>query len=291
MIPEELEKLLLKALKRATSENEKVEQLAQIGGGCINYTYQIKTSTKRFFMKWNDLSFPEMFKKEKDGLELLRKAKSIRIPAVWGVEESRAYQLILLEWINEGTRNPEFWEKLGGQLASLHKQTNKNFGLDYDNYIGSLKQSNRKHADWVSFFVEERLEKQLSVAFDAGKIDNSLTAKFSKLYHKLDNLIPKEAPALIHGDLWQGNLMCDRHANPVIVDPAVYYGHREAELSFTRLFGRFDKHFYNTYQQNFPLEPGFEERIPIFNLYPLLVHVNLFGSSYLSGIKSCLNKF
>jgi len=169
--------------------------------------------------------------------------------------------------------------------------TNTNFGLDYNNYIGSLHQQNNLHPTWVDFFINERLQPQIKLARDNNEIDSTTILKFENLYKKLDEVFPKEKPALLHGDLWSGNFMSDEKGESVIMDPTVYYGHREMDIAMAKLFGGFDAEFYSSYNEHYPLENGWEQRINVCNLYPLMVHVNLFGGGYLGQVKSILSKF
>jgi fructosamine-3-kinase len=173
----------------------------------------------------------------------------------------------------------------------LHKNYGASFGLDHNNYIGSLKQQNNRKANWVEFFIEERLSVQLKLACDYGRIDHALLKKFESLSVKASSIIPPEKPSLLHGDLWSGNIIADENGQPCVIDPAVYYGHREAEIAFTKLFGGFDPEFYHAYQEQFPLPDGFAKRVDLYNLYPLLVHANLFGGSYLKQAISILNLY
>ena len=232
-----------------------------------------------------------MFHAEEKGLNLLSAGSTFSIPASRGsgVMHDRAY--LLLDWVEKGRANDSFWEDFGTSLAQLHQNTNAYFGLDHDNFIGKLPQSNTYHDSWYAFFVQERLLPQIKLASDKGLVDHKICNDFERLFPQLPEVIPNELPALLHGDLWSGNFLVGEESNPVLIDPAVYYGHRETELAFTHLFGGFDPLFYQSYASQFPLEQGFEERIAVHNLYPLLVHVNLFGNSYLSGIKQTLRRF
>jgi fructosamine-3-kinase len=155
--------------------------------------------------------------------------------------------------------------------------------------MGSLKQSNKKHTTWSAFFVEERLKKQVSLS--SGYFSTSDHTAFERLYGRLDKLLPVESPAMLHGDLWGGNYMVASDGKPCLIDPAVYYGHREADIAMTTLFGGFDDSFYTSYDQEYRLEKGWQERLDIFKLYPLLIHLNLFGSGYLESILSILRRF
>ena len=268
-----------------------LQSSSHVSGGCINNTEKIVTSKGTFFIKRNNDMYEDMFLKEALGLAYLESHSALRVPKVvsQGTAGNQAY--LLLEWIESGHRTHEFWSSFGKYLAQQHNQTSKWFGLDHDNYIGRLPQTNKKHSSWYDFFITERLEPQIKLALQNYLLDEALVEQFKKFYKKLEELIPIEPPSLLHGDLWSGNFMVDINNSPVLVDPAFYYGHRETELAFTHLFGGFEPTFYRFYEEEHPLEPGFDRRIAIHNLYPLLVHVNLFGSSYLSGIKQTLKRF
>ena len=184
-----------------------------------------------------------------------------------------------------------FWENFGRGLAKLHKTTSDYFVLDHNNYIGSLTQSNRKRDNWIDFFVEERLGFQLKLARDSHLIDSGVLSAAEGLFNRLNEIIPKEQSSLLHGDLWSGNFMLGDQGEACLIDPAVYYGHREMDIAMTKLFGGFDHQFYEAYNQEFPMEKGWEQRMDICNLYPLLVHVNLFGGGYVSQLTSILKRF
>lgn len=278
-------------LKKHVSPSIQFQGFKSISGGCINNAYRVTTTEGHFFLKWNKEELFEMFDTEAHGLKLLHTHSPIITPKplAKGTLYNRAY--LLTEWLEQGAQSATFWEIFGENLAKQHKKTNSTFGLDHDNFIGSLPQRNNEHGSWVDFFINERLEPQIKLASSKGLISHTIHSQFDVLFNKLEQLIPQESPALLHGDLWSGNFMVDHSGEAAIFDPAVYYGHRETELSFTMLFGGFSERFYHQYNDIFPLEPGFDNRIGIHNLYPLLVHVNLFGSSYLSGIVQTLNRF
>ena len=180
---------------------------------------------------------------------------------------------------------------MGARLAALHRCSKDFFGLDHNNYIGSLRQFNHQQTSWVNFFIEQRLNVQLKLAIDSGMMDSKWLNEFESLYAKLPAMLPEEKPSLLHGDLWGGNLITDEKGEPCLIDPAVYFGSREADLAMTKLFGGFDDEFYTSYQHTFPLQPGYDKRFDIYNLYPLLVHVNLFGGSYKSAVANILKAF
>lgn len=269
-----------------------VETVVPVSGGCINETAKVKTSEGVFFAKWNHLNkFPRMLQAEGKGLQLLAKTNEITVPYLVAEKDSNNKQYLILEYIQSTLPKKKFWREFGNSLAKLHKHTSEKFGLDHNNYIGSLPQSNRYYDSWDDFFILERLEPQVKAARDAGKIGNSITQKFSRLFSKLENIFPPEKPSLLHGDLWSGNYMVGSKGEPVIIDPAVYYGHREMDLAMTKLFGGFDSDFYSAYVEEFPMENNWQKRTDICNLYPLMVHVNLFGGGYILQVESILRRF
>ena len=260
-------------------------------GGNINTAAQVFSSEGLFFVKWNPEERVDMFEWEARGLDLLRSTEAIYIPEVIGYGKYRDKTYLVLEYIDPVVPKTDYWESFGQSLALLHSHTQSKFGLHFDNYIGSLPQSNTLTDNGITFYIEQRLQPQAGMALYKGLISKELYAKFQKLYQRLTDLLPVERPALLHGDLWSGNVMVNEQGDAALIDPAVYYGLREAELAFTTLFGGFDERFYDAYDEAFPMEDGFQERIPIYNLYPLLVHLNLFGTGYLSGIERVLNRF
>ena len=263
-----------------------------VGGGSINDARVIKTTAGKFFVKINSANlYPAMFEREAKGLVLLMETGAVAVPEVVGFSEDINDAFLILNYIESSTKTDTFWNDFGEQLAALHRHSNPFFGLDHNNYIGSLPQSNKQHNRWSDFFREERLQPQVVMAFNSGRIDRSIIKQFEIFYNNLDNLFPEEPPALLHGDLWGGNFMVGAKGEPVIIDPAVYYGHREMDLGMSQLFGGFDNKFYDAYHHANPLEPGWQARLEYCNLYPLMVHVNLFGGGYAGSVKSILKRF
>lgn len=263
-----------------------------VSGGDINDAFRIETSGGDFFVKKNLAKrYPKMFQKEAMGLKLLADTKEVEVPEVVSFGEDSDTAFLVLKFIKSGSKKNNFWDEFGQQLSNLHKHSNDFFGSDHDNYIGSLHQSNFKHKKWTDFFREERLSVQVKLAIDNGRMDAGTVKVFDRFYLKLDEIFPVEPPALLHGDLWGGNFMVSESGNAVIIDPAVYFGHREMDLGMSKLFGGFSIPFYEAYNSNFPLEKGWEQRLDFCNLYPLLVHVNLFGGGYSESVLSILRKF
>ncbi|SMO31963.1 fructosamine kinase family protein [Fodinibius sediminis] len=273
----------------------KIQQTRPLSGGSINQAARVTLSddATTYFLKWNHSADPEMFLKEEKGLNLLASAETpLRIPRVFetgATEEGTGF--LIQEFVREGASQPHSAEHFGKALATLHQHRDQQFGLDHDNYIGRLPQSNCRHEEWLDFFIAERIEPQLRMATDASRIGSETVSHFESMFSQLPAIFPIEPPSLLHGDLWGGNYFYDQGGEATIFDPAVYYGHREMELAFTHLFGGFPSAFYRGYEAQYPLEAGFSERIPIYNLYPLLVHTNLFGGSYARQVEAMVQKF
>ncbi|XOV93285.1 MAG: fructosamine kinase family protein [Bacteroidota bacterium] len=279
------------ALFQSLGRSVTVRSSRFVSGGCINNTLKLETDEGPFFLKWNNDSDNDMFEKEAMGLKLLRDQKVLNLPEVLGTGSADGKNYLLLSYIQKSPPSGNFWKSFGQSLAALHRVSAPKYGLSHNNYIGRLPQNNEEMQNWIDFFIEKRLEVQLGLAIYNGFVDQEFAKRFRMIYAQLPGLIPSESAALLHGDLWSGNFMSGTQGLPFVYDPAVYFGHREIELAFTRLFGGFERLFYESYHESFPLEPGFEERLDIYNLYPLLVHVNLFGTSYLSGINQTLRRF
>lgn len=265
--------------------------ISTVSGGSINEAYQLEMAPGNFFLKTNraDL-FPNMFEAEANGLELLSKS-AFKIPEPLLITESDGEQYLVMEWIEKGSTKPDFWDEFGRCLAGLHTISSKDFGLDRNNYIGSLHQSNTEHGTWADLYREERLIPQMKMAEANGNLTSTMKGGFDTLFRELENIYPIEKPSLIHGDLWSGNMMVAANGTPCIYDPAVYYGHREMDLGMMALFGGFGSEWIDAYNEVYPLESGWQERIPIGQLYPLMVHVNLFGGGYGRSVEAILQRF
>ncbi|HSI70396.1 MAG TPA: fructosamine kinase family protein, partial [Gillisia sp.] len=211
----------------------------------------------------------------------------IRIPMVLETGEVGDKSYILMEFIESGQPGKDFSKRFGQQLAALHRTTAKDFGYKIDNYIGSLPQYNAPNSTAAEFYISQRLEPQFKMARERGYNLGDI----SFLYKKCEELIPKEPPALVHGDLWGGNYIVDQNGDPCLIDPAVAFAPREMDLGMMKLFGGFDRKIFTSYHENFPLERGFEERVPLWQLYYLLVHLNIFGSGYKSQVAAILKQY
>jgi fructosamine-3-kinase len=230
-----------------------------------------------------------MFEAEKKGLDLLIDKSGFIIPKPILTGDMPGHRFILMEWVEMQSHGD--WQLFGSTLADMHKNTNTAFGLDHQNYIGSLFQDNTLEPNWNEFYINQRLHPLCKKAFDIGQLERITLKAFENLYKRLDEIYPIEPPAFLHGDLWSGNKSFTSDGKPCIYDPAVYFGHREMDLAMTKLFGGFPDEMYKVYHQYYPLEQGWKERVPIGQLYPLLVHVILFGGGYAGQVDSIIRKF
>lgn len=268
----------------------KAKSFTFLVGGNINNALKIQSEEGSFFLKWNVHSLEGMFECEAKSLHLLA-SMGVKVPEVLGYGKYEDKSYLLLEFVSSGRESEDYWQHLGSTLAHLHQQQNEQHGLNFDNYIGSLPQSNTPQADGIEFLITQRLRPQAGKALYEHKLSRETYQALEKLYQKLPDIIPDEPACLLHGDLWKGNVMPTDEEQALLIDPAIYYGYREMEMAFTQLFGGFSSTFYDAYQADYPLQPGFAERAEIYNLYPLLVHTNLFGEAYLAGVKRTLARF
>lgn len=286
MIPNHIETHL------STILGNDLQNVRSVSGGSINRAYKITAGSSDYFLKINPSAPPDFFTREAEGLSELKKGGTdLIVPEVIAVEEPSEDHpgFLLMEFIPSSHSGDSF--SFGAELAKLHQTKRNHFGFQTDNYIGSLPQKNSDYDTWISFFSDCRIEPLLKMAIDSGKLQSGIFSNWERLLSTLPDIIPGCSPSLLHGDLWGGNYLFDDTGSAVLIDPAVYYGHPEMDLAFSKMFGGFSDVFYRGYESVAPLEPGFEERVPIHNMYPLLVHVNLFGGHYTSQFHTFLRKF
>ena len=276
----------------STHLNQSIPHLkfTPVYGGSINQCFALTAGENKWFMKANSASeYPNMLETEFTGMNLLDQNSSFKIPKMLICQKFEDIGYLVMEFIENGHRLNDYWEVFGRRLGEMHRNTYPRFGLDHDNYIGSLKQSNHQKENWSDFFIEERLIPQLNNSIEILSLE--IRKGFDEVFKKIEQIFPSEKPALIHGDLWSGNFMTSENGEATIFDPSVYYGHREMDIAMTKLFGGFESQFYESYNGTYPLEPGWQDRIDICNLYPLLVHVNLFGGGYINQVRSILKRY
>ncbi|APG60320.1 fructosamine kinase family protein [Christiangramia salexigens] len=272
----------------ASENNFQFNSCSPLTGGDINQVFLLKNGTQDLVLKLNHSEqFPGMFDAEKFGLEKLKSSSTIDVPAVFATGQLCDQSYLLLEYRKPAQAAPDFWEVFGEQLAALHKTSSEAFGLEKDNYIGSLPQYNDKRSTASKFYIEMRLQPQIELAQKKGF---RLDVKES-FYKNCDLLIPNEAPSLIHGDLWNGNYIINEKGMPCLIDPAVAYAPREMDLGMMKLFGGFHERLFKRYDEVFPLQKGWEDRIALWQLYYLLVHLNIFGAAYRSQVNTIINRY
>ncbi|WP_269525813.1 fructosamine kinase family protein [Coraliomargarita parva] len=274
----ELEQAICAAISEATGETFKCSSSRHAGGGCINDARILSDGTRRYFVKLNTAANYPMFEAEAEGLKAILASRSICAPRPVTLGSAQGRAFIAMEALELTGSASGDWSAMGTQLAAMHRQTADRFGWHRDNTIGSTPQSNRRHDTWSAFFREERLRPQLELAHRNGFHFDRAQALLEAVDALLTGHTPP--PSLLHGDLWSGNAGFTRDGSPVIFDPATYYGDRETDLAFTEFFGGFPPEFYRAYRQAWPLDPGYEIRKELYNLYHVLNHANLFGSSY-----------
>ena len=273
---------------------ETVERIESVGGGCISNACCVQARTAsgdstRLFAKHNEASFLSNFEAEWRGLNLLLESTAVGVPEplAVGIADNRAW--LVSEWIEQSNQSGDFFESLGRDLARLHQVTlGDAIGLNHDNFLGSARQINTPCADWCEFVAEHRIGFQIHWAVDQQLADDRLIRDCQTIINRVPELLAgrEETTSLLHGDLWSGNYLAGPGGRPVIIDPAVYHGCREAEFGMLKLFGSCSAAFYEAYDDAFPLPAGWQGRVNLYVLYHLLNHLNLFGGGYLEGCKS-----
>ena len=274
---------------------QRITAVSRVSGGDINDAFELTLADgQSAFLKTNARAAPSMFAVEARGLGFLEQARALRVPLVLGhsSEHEGGPHFLLLELVRSARPQRGFDEALGRGLAALHRSGAPSFGLDEPNFIGRLPQSNTPSETWAEFYRAQRLEAQLDLALASGRVSPALRRDFERLFARLPELVgDAEPPARLHGDLWSGNLHVDEQGAPCLIDPAVYGGQREVDLAMMRLFGGFSEPVFSAYHEAFPLMAGHASRVALYQLYPLLVHVNLFGGGYVNAVQRALAEY
>jgi fructosamine-3-kinase len=282
---------IIQHIESATGQPFKLLKAQPLSGGDINAAYRLQSACLSFFVKLNRPDRLPMFEAEAEGLKALAQTRPIRVPKFIVCGQTSEHAFLVLEHIALHSLNTRSEQLLGQQLAQLHLHKQPYFGWHRGNTIGSTEQVNGHYHDWIKFWQEQRLGYQLKLAAAKG-YGGSLQSLGEKLCKDLEPLFSgcQPQPALVHGDLWGGNAAADEQGNPVIYDPACYFGDRETDLAMTELFGGFGSAFYQAYQAVYPLDQGYARRKTLYNLYHILNHLNLFGRSYLHQAENMMNK-
>ena len=292
---------LTEAIQALYGNVVRIESKRPISGGDCNDAFELQLSDgSRLFMKSNDIRNLLFFTSEADGLAAIAKTGCIGVPTVYctGTDDASDTSFLLMEVISQGLPSATFWEDFGRAFANMHAfdpsdmVSGGTFGWDKDNIIGFRPQINSPHDTWVSFYRDCRILPQVTDAYRAGLLSDQDRRDAERVMEWLDDLLvePKH-PSLLHGDLWAGNFRVNENGGAMLIDPAVYVGHPEADLAMTRLFGGFHDAFYRSYEEVFPLQDGAGDRIDLYHLYQLLNHLNQFGASYLSSVRRILQRF
>ena len=261
-------------------------------GGDISSAYLLQTSAKKYFLKVNEKPFAlEMFRAEQQSLQVIENTGTIAVPRVHFVNEHSGKSFILMDFIESKRPDASDFQRLGVQLANLHQCTQSDFGFPTDNFIGNLPQHNQPRANWAEFYGLERILPQLQLA-----LKNQLLSPFEiptkeKAVAVFTDIFGNATPSLLHGDLWSGNFLIAADGAPYLIDPAAYYGHSAVDIAMSRLFGGFGASFYDAYHKIIPKAENYAQHIELYQLYYLLVHLNLFGSGYYSGVSSILKRY
>lgn len=272
----------------AEEENLQLNNAQPLSGGDINEVQRLSCKEGEFVVKINDRSaYPKMFEREASGLDELRKAKSFKIPEVIATGELGENSYLLMRYIDANSPSSDFDEQFAQKLAKMHQVSADHFGFHEDNYIGKLLQYNDHKAKASDFYIDQRLEPQIKMARDRG-FDLPVKDRF---FNNVEEAIPDEPSSLVHGDLWAGNYMTDEQGDPVLIDPATCYAHREMDLAMMKLFGGYSARIFAIYNEHYPLESQWQSRVKLYQLYYLLVHLNLFGAGYLSSVENIIKKY
>ena len=264
-----------------------------LNGGSINRVFLLEQANRKLVIKYNSkVDLPGLFEAEAQGLNFLREHSRFTIPGILFQFTGKDFSFLVLEYLDSTNQvQKDFWYEAGRKLALMHRNTEDFFGFISDNYFADIPQDNQPTADWIDFLILRRLEPLIRLNADEGRISSLTIKSVEKMYKRLDEIFPKEQPALLHGDLWSGNFLFSKNGDAALIDPAVYYGHREMDLAMTLLFGGFDSVFYSSYEEHFPLEKSWRSRVELNQLYPLLFHSWKFGGSYIPQVKEIVSVF
>lgn len=284
-----LSKKFIKELESYVNTN--IISISAVSGGDISEAFQIKTVSKTYFLKVNkEPQAKHMFEVEKSALDEISKTNIIGIPEVYLVGALNKVAYILMEYIDTKSPTSTDLKMFGMQLALLHSQPTSYFGWHQDNYIGSLHQSNKTHNNWLDFYIYERLLVQFDLVRSKGLLKGSEIPSIQTMHYTLESILRNTQPVILHGDLWRGNYLNSQNGKLYLIDPATYYGDGLVDIAMTKLFGGFGANFYKAYHKIIPKSNYYNEKIELYQLYYLLVHLNLFGASYYSSVIALLKR-
>ncbi|TFJ91496.1 fructosamine kinase family protein [Lentibacillus salicampi] len=285
-----MNELIEKALRQA-GDQSRVRTVRHAAGGSINESYFVGTGERQYFIKHHREAPIRFFELEAKGLELIRETNSIAVPGVFTYSDESGNAFIVMEWV-EGARSADTDWKLGDHVAAMHQTFGENHGFMDDTFIGTLPQSNGFFSSWLAYYRDRRLAAQLQLGIERGRISGTRRNRLETLLENLDRWVPDNvAPSYLHGDLWGGNWLAGPGGEPYLIDPSFLYGDRHFELAFTEVFGGYSNDFYQAYKERFPLSPDYEDIKPLYQLYYLLVHLNMFGEAYGRSVDIILQRY
>lgn len=268
-----------------------IKEIKPIKGGSINEAFYVRTGDSQYFMKFHADSPKDFFKSEAIGLRLLKETNTVSVPNYLSYSDQHGSAFLLLEWI-EGEATIDTQTTLGRKVAKLHQTIGRMHGFHNDTYIGLLPQPNKLLPNWLEYFRTYRLQSQIEQGIDRGVVSGDRAVKLEKLIERLDEWVPTFVePSHLHGDLYSGNWIVGPGGEPYLVDPSFLYGDRQFDMAFTELFGGFSETFYDAYNEVFPLREDYEDVKPLYQLYYLLAHLNLFGESYGGQVDAIISRY
>jgi len=285
-VNEQIKKALLQA-----GDDSNIKTTKHAAGGSINESCFVETDNRKYFIKFHPEAPDRFFELEARGLELIRETNSIAVPEVFTYTDESNSAYLVMEWI-DGAPSADTDRILGDRIAAMHQTFGEKHGFDDDTFIGSLPQTNGLFSSWLEYYRDQRLAAQLRMGIDKGRMTGKRRGRMETLLEDLGKWIPDDAaPSYLHGDLWGGNWLAGPGGEPYVIDPSFLYGDRHFELAFTEVFGGYSSDFYRAYQEQFPLSPDYEDIKPLYQLYYLLVHLNMFGEAYGRSVDTILKRY
>lgn len=285
-----MNQLIEKAVEQA-GDHSSLQTVRRVAGGSINESYYVETGEQQYFLKYHQDAPNRFFELETKGLELIRETESIAVPEVFSYSDEKGQAFLVMEWVEGAPAADTDW-KLGDRIASMHQTMGDKHGFPDDTFIGALPQRNGLFPSWLEYYRDRRLAAQLQLGIDRGTMTGKRRNRMEKLLESLDRWVPDDvAPSYLHGDLWGGNWLAGPGGEPYVIDPSFLYGDRHFELAFTEVFGGYSNDFYQAYEERFPLSPDYKDVKALYQLYYLLVHLNMFGEVYGRSVDAILKRY
>lgn len=282
---------IIKQALQQTGDHSSPLEINRLSGGQINECYVVQTNKQRYVIKYHTKAPEQFFKKEAAGLEFIRRTNTIATPEVYTYHDKPGTSFIVMEWIDV-VKDESAEETLAEQIAAMHHTYSQYHGFTEDTYVGMLRQPNGLYPNWLEYFRDKRLSNQWEIGINNGLITAKRRERLETLLVKLDNWVPSDVPAsYLHGDLWKENWLQDKEGIPYVIDPSVLYGDRHFELAYMELFGGFSNHFFEIYADVYPYSDTYRDVKGIYQLYYLLVHLNIFGEIYGAGVDDLLERY